>query len=290
MPKVGKGTVRGAGSGHLTSDPAAHIGSGTIDRVPALTEPLQLHTDDGVELRGAWHRCTEPWATVVVVHGFSASAGDPGVAALTKELFSAGADVLVYDARGHGGSGGTSSIGSAEHLDVASAVAAVEAPDHPVILVGISMGAVAVSRHLADAQLRGDARVAGTVLISAPARWRMSPSPLGLVSALLTKTAPGRAVAARFLKVRVARRWRTGEPPEVMVGRVTCPVAVVHGEDDRLLSLDHARRLELAAGGSSRLDIVAGMGHGLRGRGVPEVVEAARWVAAMATVPAEYSV
>jgi hypothetical protein len=52
------------------------------------------------------------------------------------------------------------------------------------------------------------------------------------MTAALTKTGPGRRVAARWLGVRVARGWRTGEAPESMAARIRVPVAVIHGVDE----------------------------------------------------------
>ncbi len=241
-------------------------------------EHLLLRTDDGVDLQAAWHRVARPQAAAVVVHGFSASAEDPGIVALVSALYEARFDVLAYDARGHGRSGGRCEVGSAEHRDVASAVKAAVAFGVPIVVIGISMGGVAVARYLADTSTKS-APVVGAVLVSTPARWRMSPSPAGLLAALLTRTRPGRGLAARALKVRVAPRWRTGEPPEALVGRVEIPVAVVHGAADHLLSPAHARRLHRAHRGPGRLEVVAAMGHGVRHQGVSEVVEAAEWVA-----------
>lgn len=238
---------------------------------------VTLRTADGVELRGTWRRTTAARATAVVVHGFAASIEDPGIQELATQLGAAGFDVLLYDARGHGASGGRCAVGSAEHHDVAAAAAAAAGSGLPVVLVGISMGVVAVSRYLAE---EPEGHVVGAVLVSGPARWRMRPSAVGVLTAVLTKTALGRAVAERKLRVRIAPGWRTGEAPEVLLGRVTLPVAVVHGKADRLLSSEHGTRLHRSAGGPVRLDIVAGMGHGVRDSGWPSVVGAAEWVTA----------
>lgn len=286
-PELPAAVTRGHGGGAACGDRGRNRSAAArpeLQRLGTLVEVegaqgqdvVQLQTDDGVLLHGLWRRCEEPQATIVVVHGFSASVNEPGVRRLARELGGADLDVLVYDARGHGRSGGTSAVGSAEHLDVASACAAASSPATPLVLVGISMGAVAVVRHLAGAGAA--AGVAGAVLVSAPSRWQMRPTPTGIVAALLTKTLPGRSLAARTLGVRVAPHWRTGEAPESMITRVGVPVAVVHGADDRLLSPEHGERLRSCAAGPARLDIVTGMGHGVRHRGFPEVLTAVRWI------------
>lgn len=258
---------------------------------------------------------------MVLVHGFSASSADKSICALAEALYQDDLDVLTYDARGHGRSGGICTVGASEHLDVAGAVtlAAAEAArqvpgsprasaglpafaapslERPVVLLGVSMGAVAVARYLAadeesrrrgvtgkDDVVQGAWGVTGAVLVSAPARWRMRPSPLGIFSALLTKSLPGRWAARRWLGVRVARRWETGETVESVLPAVRCPVAIVHGGRDRLLGMAHAERLEAAAGGPCRLVRVAHMGHGIGGAGKEAARLAVAWVLAEASAP-----
>jgi alpha-beta hydrolase superfamily lysophospholipase len=215
---------------------------------------------------------------VVVVHGFSASQDDAGIRGLAEDLSAAGYEVLTYDARGHGESEGWCGVGSTEHIDVACAVAAAAERGLPVVLVGVSMGGVAVASYLAGAAAAARGDVVGGVLVSTPARWRMRVSPVGIVTALLTRTRPGRWVASRQLRVRIAPRWRVGEPLERAVERIEVPLAVVHGTGDRLLSLEHGRRLHASAAGPSRLELVEGMGHGIDGPSRHTTVGAVAWV------------
>lgn len=231
---------------------------------------VTLHTSDGLELSGRWHAAPSARATAVLVHGFSAGRDDPAVCALAQDLLEAELNVLTYDARGHGASGGDCGVGSTEHLDVECAVEQARASELPVVLVGVSMGAIAVVNYLAAEpppmaaeSVPGPLLTSGAVLVSAPARWRMKVSPLGILTAALTRTKPGRYVAARRLRVRVARRWHAGEPPEATVRRIGLPLAIVHGTGDRLLAVVHGRQLHASAAGPSRLDVVEGMGHGI---------------------------
>lgn len=242
------------------------------DRPPPAPQSLHLTTEDGVALRARWRRRPAARATAVIVHGFSGGKDNSQVSQLADDLSAAGLDVLTYDARGHGASGGTCGVGSTEHLDVAAAARWAANGNLPVVLIGVSMGAIAVVRHLARLEVAGARdpadrprpdRLAGAVLVSAPSRWRMRLSPTGLGMALITRTAPGRWSAARWLGVRIGRGWRPGEAPEVALRTVRLPVALVHGEADRLLSPEHARRLERASGGPRLLEVVPGMGHGL---------------------------
>jgi pimeloyl-ACP methyl ester carboxylesterase len=191
-------------------------------------EDLTVITSDGVQLqcRRSSHPDGSP-AVVVIVHGFASGRDNPDVCALADQLFAAGTDVVTYDARGHGLSEGCCGVGSTEHLDVASVLSSIAA-DAPIMVVGVSMGAVAVVSHLAGADAR-EKRITGAVLVSAPSRWRMRPSAVGLLTAVLTRSAVGRWAAARWLGVRIKRGWWPGETPESAIRRIRVPVVVVHG-------------------------------------------------------------
>jgi alpha-beta hydrolase superfamily lysophospholipase len=242
-------------------------------------QDLTVTTSDGVQLQCRWSSHPDgPRAVVVVVHGFASGRDNPDVCALADQLFAAGLDVVTYDARGHGLSEGRCGVGSTEHLDVASVLARVAA-DAPLVVVGVSMGAVAVVAHLAGAEAPAGA-VVGAVLVSAPSRWRMRPSAVGLLTAVLTRSAVGRWVAARWLGVRIKRGWWPGETPESAMMRIAVPVVVVHGASDRLLATSHARRLHASGDATNRLHLVEGMGHGLDSCGQNAALEAVLWLLA----------
>lgn len=262
---------------------ASDIGSalGPVPNVPGApgcdVENVVVRTPDGLRLCARWRRSPSPAAVVVVAHGFSASQDETGIDTLAVDLWRAGFDVLTYDARGHGGSEGLCGVGSTEHLDVAGATAAAATGGLPVVLLGVSMGGVAVVGHLVGDR-SGSSGAAGAVLVSSPARWRMRPSAVGVLTAGLTRTSPGRWLAARRMQVRIAPRWRPGDPPESLVARIDQPLAIVHGTADRLLAVDHARRLGAAAAGPVRLDVVPGMGHGIDPASRHAALASVRWV------------
>lgn len=244
----------------------------------AASDIVEMTTSDGLRLRGRWRHGEAASASVVVVHGFSAGQHDSGVCSLADDLAAAGYHVLAYDARGHGESEGWCGVGSTEHLDVACAVQLARAKGLPVVLVGVSMGGVAVAGYLAEAEADPTRCVAGAVLVSAPSRWRMSISPIGLVTTVLTRTRLGRWVASRQLQVRIAPGWRVGKPLEELLQRIDAPLAVVHGSADRLLAQEHGRRLHASAAGPSRLELVEGMGHGIDVPSRHATVGAVGWV------------
>ncbi len=248
-------------------------GRGTLR--PAMADAT-LRTADGVLLRARWWEAARPGdGAVVLVHGLAGSKDAPGVVALAADLAGTGHHVLAYDARGHGASGGLCTLGSLERLDVAAAVAEARRRTGRVVVAGASLGAIAALRHAVT-----DPDLAGVVLVSSPARWRLPWRPRVLAATALTRTAPGRRFAERRLRVRIAPGWTDSEPPVTLVARLRLPVAVVHGERDRMIRLREAVELAVAAPGPCRLRVVPGMGHAFDPAGAQAIREAVEWALA----------
>lgn len=216
-----------------------------------------------------WLTPGEPKAAVVLVHGFTASSDCPNVERVAESLHALGLDVITYDARGHGKSEGESTLGDLEHHDVAAAVDLARRRTDRVILVGASMGAIAVIRHAS----RQDGAY-GVVAVSCPARWRLPRNPTAVVAAVMTRTPVGRAALRRFAGVRVASRWTDPIPPIELVELVGVPITFVHGEADRFIPHTDAAELHSRAGSTSRLHIVEGMGHAYDEFAVAYIVDA----------------
>jgi alpha-beta hydrolase superfamily lysophospholipase len=259
-------------------------------RLDGSVEDTVLLTDDGVHLSARWwRRPGRARAAVVLVHGFGASKEDAGIRALAADLHGAGFDVLTYDARGHGASEGKCTVGGEERLDVAAAATLAADGGRPVVLVGVSMGAIAVFCHVASmvdearsepatSSGRRRAPIAGVVAVSAPARWRMSPSLVGLAILALTRTKVGRWFMLHRLGVRINTGWVLPDPPLSAISQMAVPVALVHGRRDRLIRAGEARLLFDGAAEPRRLDVVARMGHGIDDAAREAVVGAIDWV------------
>jgi pimeloyl-ACP methyl ester carboxylesterase len=192
---------------------------------------------------------------VVVVHGFGATKDDPSVMAVADELSRAGHHVVTYTGRGHGESGGLCTLGDQEHLDVEAAVGAARELGERVVLVGTSMGAIAVLRHAATAA------VDGLVTVSGPAEWRVPRTVQSAGAALLTQLPIGRWLARRLLGVRLAPGWSGAAPPVELAAAVDAPHVVVHGRADRFIPWSEGVKLHRAAAHPARLVLVEGMGH-----------------------------
>jgi alpha-beta hydrolase superfamily lysophospholipase len=231
-------------------------------------------TTDGLSLVARRLLAAEaPVAAVVIVHGFNASSECPHVSELANALHADGFDVVCYDARGHGGSGGESTLGDREEHDVAAAVGLARERTARVVVVGASMGGIAALRYAAS-----DPDIAGAVVVSCPAAWRLPRSVRGVLGAVMTRTGAGRKLTARLSGVRVARHWTNPLPPGVLATRVRVPVAYVHGRNDRFISYHDAEVLAAATPEPSRLVLVPGMGHAFEARAVAPIRESVAWV------------
>jgi pimeloyl-ACP methyl ester carboxylesterase len=235
-----------------------------------------LRTVDGLRLAGRWWPAShgdgaarhdgQPDTAVVLVHGFGGSKDDPGLALVAAHLADHGRLVLTYDSRGHGESGGMCTLGDLERLDVDTAVAAAADNADHVVVIGTSMGGIAVLNHIATGT-----PACGAVIVATPAHWRVPRSWRGVLSTMATQTGLGRAAVARWNGVRVAVRPVRGQPPAAQIRNAHLPVVVMHGRNDRFLSPDAARVLFAAAPPPKWLDLVSGMGHGFCARALAPV-------------------
>jgi pimeloyl-ACP methyl ester carboxylesterase len=164
--------------------------------------------------------------------------------------------VVVPDLRGHGGSGGRTTLGDLEALDVEAAVRAA-APGLPAVTVGMSMGAAAVLRHAA---LFGG--VAGTVAISPPGWWAPRDRPgTARVERLVTSPA-GRQLARRLLRTRIGV-CDPRTPILELVDRIAPAFTiVVQDPADSYFAPEHGRALYERANDPKALWTVPGAGHG----------------------------
>jgi alpha-beta hydrolase superfamily lysophospholipase len=246
-----------------------------------VSSRVSLTTADGVTLAGhQWPSSGSESAAIVLTHGFAASKDDAAVLAVAHALRAHGHAVLIYDGRGQGDSGGLCTLGDAERHDVAAAVAFARDRADRVVVVGASMGAIAVMRYAAS-----DTDLAGVVAVSSPARWRVPRTLRTLLAAGLTQTPPGRRVAARYMGVRLARGWSRPEAPAGLAPRITAPLAIVHGTSDRFIAPSEAPLLYAAANDPRRIDLVPGMGHAFDAPGIPVICAAVEWALAMQGAP-----
>ncbi|WP_067828847.1 alpha/beta hydrolase [Actinomadura kijaniata] len=224
----------------------------------SFTEPLTLYTADGVRIDAGHRRGENGWC-FIVAHGFTCSWRQPMLLRIAEGLNRHGG-VISFDFRGHGRSGGRSTVGDREVLDIEAAVAAARRRGYErVAVAGFSMGAAVAVRHAA---LHGG--VDAVVSVSSPARWYYRDTvPMRRVHWAIERRA-GRLAVRLARRTRVsAKGWNpTPEAPYEVAGRIApTPLLVVHGDADQFFPLEHARQLYEAARDPRELWIEPSFGH-----------------------------
>jgi pimeloyl-ACP methyl ester carboxylesterase len=216
-----------------------------------------LRAADGVRL-AATHLPHPGRVAVVVAHGFSGAHTNLCQARVARGL-ARHAGVVAFDFRGHGASGGVSTVGELEVLDLDAAVAwARDLGYQDVVTCGWSMGGSVVIRHAA---LIGGADA--VVSVSAVSRWRVRETrPMRRLHWIVERRT-GRLVGRTLLNIRLASHWvDEPESPVEVVGRIApVPLLLVHGDRDTYFGSEHADALYAAAGDPKELWVVPGFAH-----------------------------
>jgi pimeloyl-ACP methyl ester carboxylesterase len=217
-----------------------------------------LKTLDGVPI-DALHQVGERDLGIVVAHGFTGSWRRPNVRRIMS-IFHRYGGVIGFDFRGHGASGGRSTVGDLEIHDLEAAVAwARELGYKNIATVGFSMGASVVVRHAA--LMRG---VDAAVAVSGPARWYYRGTvPMRRLHWVVERRM-GRLVGRVALRTRIASSgWDPlPEAPFEVVSRISpTPLLVVHGDRDPYFPQEHAHQLYDAASEPKELWLERGFGH-----------------------------
>jgi pimeloyl-ACP methyl ester carboxylesterase len=248
-----------------------------------VTKACTIVTDDGVPI-DVVHLAGEGDLAIVLAHGFAQSWQRPGVWKVATGLNRTGG-VILFDFRGHGRSGGVSTLGDREIKDVDVAVAyARELGYRRIATVGFSMGASIVLRH---AGLCGG--VDAVVSVSGPGRWyyRGTIPMRGLHWAVENRA--GRLVTKRFLNTRIYDgRWDPIPMPPAEAAALIAPVPllIVHGDRDSFFPVEHAHQLFSAARDPKELWIVPGFGHAESAASHALLDRIGAWVAAAVAGPA----
>jgi len=224
-----------------------------------------LATSDGVAI-SAVHVPGSADLCLVVVHGFTGGWRQERVQRVIARL-SAFGGVVAIDMRGHGRSGGATTVGDEEIHDVAAAVEwARELGYERVVAVGFSLGGAVVLRESA-LMADGPGRVDGVVSVSAPAFWYYRGTRIMRVAHFMVETRPGRLIMRAGGTRISARGWAEPHPvaPAEAAGMLSgIPLLVVHGDVDHFFPLEHPRAIHEAAlrsGVRTDLWIEPGFGH-----------------------------
>jgi len=251
--------------------------------VKAVVKAETLVTQDGVPIE-AIHLPGDRRTGFVVAHGFTLNWQRPHVWRVANQ-FSQRGGVVAFDFRGHGRSGGATTLGDTEINDVEVAVQYMrELGYEQVVTVGFSMGASIVLRH---AGLIGG--VDAVVSVSGPGRWYYKGTPSMRRVHWVVEHRMGRILARRFINTRISQgRWDPVPLPPADAAALIAPtpVLIVHGDRDEYFPADHAEQLFEAAQQPKELWIIPGLGHAESAITPADLDRIAKWGITAATAPA----
>ena len=208
-----------------------------------------VYPGDGVALKG-W-RCAASTArvgTLVFLHGIADNRA--GVAGVAPRFVPRGFDVIAYDSRAQGESGGSvCTYGYWEKRDLKNVIDTI--PSGPVVLLGTSLGAAVALQEAAD-----DPRVSGIVAAEVFSDLRT----------VARERAPffftEGAIRRAFAIAEERGRFRIDDVRPVDAARnIHVPVLLIHGAADTDTRPDHSRRVFDALGGPKELILIDGAHH-----------------------------
>ncbi len=210
-------------------------------------EPVSL--DVGIKLSGWLFRTDAPRrGTVVYLHGLGDNRAS--VLGIAAHFTMMGFDVLAYDSRAHGESGGEAcTYGYYEKRDLSRALDRLATG--PVIAFGVSLGASIALQAAAE-----DPRVAIVVALA----------PFSDLRTAVAERAPFFATPGEinegFRLAEEAGHFRADDVSAVKAApRIRSSVMLVHGTDDHETPFAHSERIYAALVGPKKLAPVPGAGH-----------------------------
>lgn len=172
---------------------------------------------------------------------------------LARRVQRMGYDAVLLDLRGRGQTGGHATFGAKGKYDVKAVVDALltdATTAEPIFVFGISMGA---STGILYAAI--DPRCRGVVAVA----------PFRDYESIVAPLIPAIGESSRRGVLRGLARLAGFDPREASTveaaKQLTVPLIVIHGADDRLIPVQHARDVFQAAAGPRRLHVIPGAGH-----------------------------
>ena len=198
-------------------------------------EELTITTEDGVTLHGWWIAGSGD-RVLIWYHGNAGNIADrlPNARWFVEQL---GVSVVLVDYRGYGRSAGTPDEAGVyrDGLAIYDAAVARGVAARDIVLFGRSLGGAVAT----EVALR---RPAGALVLEAAFR-------------------SARAMARVHYWFVPSALVRTRLDNESKIGRVTVPTLFLHGDRDRIVPLDHSRRLFERAARPAHFHVVEGAGH-----------------------------
>lgn len=246
-------------------------------RAPWWREYAKPHTDfrvvtaDGVEIRGVHLRAG--FSTLLIYcHGFSTGKNYYHVRKWA-ELLANDLDVIAFDFRGHGESGGATTFGEKETLDLDAVVQYAKRFGYErIVVMGSSMGGGIAIRYAADSK-----GVDAVITMGAYANKQFSTRAMMGLGVL--KWSVTRRVIDRTTTTRIESAQPPFDPRDFVSRISPRPLLVIHGEYDPLIPVAHAKELAEHAGEPKTLDIIPRGGHDVENLNVRTKTRILRWLA-----------
>ena len=231
-----------------------------LRRLGIEIQDVSFTSFDSTRLNGWWIQASKDAPTIVILHGVKKNRTDVLRAALV--LRREGFNVLMFDGRAHGDSGGRYvTYGFFERRDVESAlewlISEKGVRREAIGLAGESMGA-AIALQVAAANpwisaIWVDSPFASLKRIAAEFASRATHLPPSVLSPLLWTTIRVANYRGKFDVEMV--------DPLALAARISNPVFVVHGTADQLIQPTHSISIYEALGGKKELWLVEGARH-----------------------------
>jgi dipeptidyl aminopeptidase/acylaminoacyl peptidase len=226
----------------------------TPDDFAIRYEELEVRTEDGLRLL-AWLLPGARNAVIVVSGGYRGDISD--VLGIASALNRSGFSVVAYGWRGTKGSDPSPhTLGALEQRDLRAVLDAVERRlgALPIGLLGYSMGgAISISVAAADPRVHAvctDSAFADPVDLLMERAGRRVPMPAAVMIPVMTVMAG-----------RTGARLHDFRPIDEVGGIAPRPLLLIHGDADRAVPVEHARRLLGAARQPAELWVLPGVGH-----------------------------
>ncbi len=184
-------------------------------------QELTFTAEDGTRLSGLWFEASEPQGVLLYAHG---NAGNLSHRIPDAEVWrrGLGLSVLLFDYRGYGRSQGVPDESGILQDTLAAYEEAVRLGGEIPLVGGRSLGTVPAIHVAVEREVRG-------LLLDSP-------------------MASAARMAPRVLPIPGIGRLLTIELDNVgKIGRVRCPVLILHGELDRVIPIEQGREVHQAA-------------------------------------------
>lgn len=225
----------------------------TSDKTPAdfgmVYEDLTLRAADGITLSGYWLSAERPRGTVLLVHGIRGFKEYWWYMDQPRQLLEAGYNVVAFDNRAHGRSGGEyCTYGYMERGDVSCIIDYIEQrqPGLPLAVWGHSLGGSIALLAMEDDQ-RIDAGIIEStftdmhqIVYDYGQRMMKGFNPRFLSDYVTDRAAGIAGFDAHYIK------------PLRAVGRIDKPLFLAHGDADHRVKFDYGKRLYECTGSACK--------------------------------------